>query len=131
MKILVMTVNYSSILEVYYPKGEPPAAKKIKKKLIKIRPPPRSPTFRFPIIELVLPRKIPYDIYMMKEEALKRLKEQLRAVEADIDRIVLTGGRVGLGDPLTREAQAIRTKIGKLVQATPTWSFNNTAVSLR
>jgi len=68
---------------------------------------------------------------MMKEEALKRLKEQLRAVEADIDRIVLTGGKVGYGDPLVAEAMAIRTKIGKLVQATPTWSFNNTAVSLR
>jgi len=53
---------------------------------------------------------------MMKEKAIKKLKEQLRAVEADIDRIVLTGGHVGLGDPLTQEAQAIRTKINKLVR---------------
>jgi hypothetical protein len=53
---------------------------------------------------------------MMKEEAIKRLREQLRGVEADIDRIVLSGGRVGWGDPLVREAHAIRTKIGKLVK---------------
>jgi hypothetical protein len=53
---------------------------------------------------------------MMKEEAIKRLREQLRGVEADIDRIVLSGGRVGWGDPLVREAHAIRTKISKLVK---------------
>lgn len=51
---------------------------------------------------------------MMKEQALKRLKEQLRAVEADIDRIVLSGGIVGYGDPLVQEAYAIRTKIRSL-----------------
>jgi hypothetical protein len=54
---------------------------------------------------------------MMKEQALKRLKEQLRAVEADIDRIVLSGGIVGYGDPLVQEAYALRTKIGKLFRS--------------
>jgi hypothetical protein len=53
---------------------------------------------------------------MMKEQVLKKLKEQLRAVEADIDRIVLSGGIVGYGDPLVQEAYAIRTKIGKIVR---------------
>jgi hypothetical protein len=47
---------------------------------------------------------------------IKKLKEQLRAVEADIDRIVLSGGHIGHGDPLTQEAQAIRTQINKLVR---------------
>lgn len=65
---------------------------------------------------LVFPLFLLHNRNMMKEKAIKKLKEQLRAVEADIDRIVLTGGHVGLGDPLTQEAQAIRTKINKLVR---------------
>jgi ElaB/YqjD/DUF883 family membrane-anchored ribosome-binding protein len=55
----------------------------------------------------------------MKERTIntiKKLKEQLRAVEEDIDRIIRSGGSVGLGDPLTQEAQDIRTKINKLIR---------------
>lgn len=66
---------------------------------------------------MAVPGLVLYDIYMMKEQAIKKLREQLRAVEADIDRIVLSGGKVGYGDPLVQEAYALRTKIGKLFRS--------------
>jgi hypothetical protein len=72
---------------------------------------------------------------MMKEEALRALKQELKAVNREIDDIVLSGGRVGLGDPLSRKVHALRVKIGKLekpkLPGKPTWCFDNTKLPLR
>lgn len=50
-----------------------------------------------------------------RQQAIEDLRKDLRMIEHQIDQIVLDGGIIGLGDPLTRRAQHIRTQIHRLV----------------
>lgn len=45
---------------------------------------------------------------------IQNLLEQIKRVNQDIDGIVLQGGRVGLGDPLTRRLQTLRSQLTAL-----------------
>ena len=51
-----------------------------------------------------------------KNKTLHALKERLREVNKQIDSIVLSGGRVTLSDPLTREMYSLKYKLAQALK---------------
>ena len=74
----------------------------------------KSPSFGLVLHD---PKETGYNTHVSNRVSLTNLRQQLKQISREIDRIILAGGRVPCGDPLLVKYHRVRREIA--VRSTP------------